>query len=404
MNRKLRMVLNNFDKAAQPSDCVEILSEKNVKRARRFLATFPEYSVTPLRRLEQLAKHIGIGEIYVKDESFRFDLNSFKALGGAWAMGNYLADRLGRSIDELTLEELLKPETKEAIGDITFYTATDGNQGRAIAWVAQRLGQKSVVYMPEGSSLTRLNNILACGTDASITDMNYNDAVRYANEMAQKNNGIIVQDTAWEGYTEIPTQIMQGYGIMALEALEEIRAKGLPEPTHIFLQAGVGSMAGACQGFFASVYGKECPFTIIVEPDEANCYYQSAAQNTLVNISGDMRTIMVGLACGEPNIISYDIMKNWSSAFLSLPDYVSGDGMRVLGNPLTGDDRIVSGESGAPPTGSLYNLMSDPDLAEIRDQLGLDENSRVLLFSTEGDTDPDRYRDIVWRGNFSRFD
>ena len=222
--------------------------------------------------------------------------------------------------------------------------------------------------------------------------------------MAVKNNGVIIQDTAWEGYTEIPVYIMQGYGIMALEALEQIRAGGLQEPTHIFLQAGVGSMAGACQGFFAAVYGKDCPFTIIVEPDEANCYYQSAAQKTLVNISGDMRTIMVSSACGEPSPISYEIMKNWSSAYLSLPDYVSGDGMRILGNPLQGDERIISGESGAPPTGALFNLMTDPELEDIRQKLGLDENSRVLVFSTEGDTDPQRYRDIVWKGEFSRYD
>ena len=404
MNRKLRMVKNQFEKNPDPADCVEILSEENVKRARRFVATFPEYDVTPLRRLTKLAGKIGVGEIYLKDESFRFGLNSFKALGGAWAMGNDLAKRLGRDIDGLSLDELLLPATKEQIGDMIFYTATDGNQGRAVAWVAQKLGQKSVVYMPEGSSQARLDNILACGSDASITDMNYNDAVRYANEMAQKNNGVIIQDTAWEGYTEVPIYIMQGYGIMALEALEQIREQGLEEPTHIFLQAGVGSMAGACQGFFAAVYGKDCPTTIVVEPDEANCYYQSAAQNTLVNISGDMRTIMVGLACGEPNPISYEIMKNWSSAFLSLPDYVSGDGMRILGNPLDGDDRVVSGESGAPPTGSLYNLMTDPELEEIRQDLGLDETSRVLLFSTEGDTDPERYRNIVWKGEFSRYD
>ncbi|PKK40520.1 Diaminopropionate ammonia-lyase [Clostridiaceae bacterium JG1575] len=404
MNRKLRMVLNGFPKEEDRGRYVEILSQKEVQRARRFVSSFPEYQETPLVNLEGLASRIGVANVYVKDESFRFGLNSFKALGGAWAMGNFLADKLHRNIDELTLEELLKPETKEAIGDVTFYTATDGNQGRAVAWVAQKLGQKSVVYMPEGSSAARLNNILACGSDASITQMNYNDAVRYANEMAQKNNGIIVQDTAWEGYTEVPTHIMQGYGIMALEALEQIRAQNLPEPTHIFLQAGVGSMAGACQGFFASVYQDACPVTIVVEPDEANCYYQSAAQQTLVNISGDMRTIMVGLACGEPNIISFDIMKHWSSAFLSLPDYVSGDGMRVLGNPLPGDTRIVSGESGAPPTGALYHLMTDPELASVRASLGLDEHARVLLFSTEGDTDPDRYRDIVWNGAFSRFD
>lgn len=404
MNRKLRMVPNTYTKNPNPREVVSQFSLEKIQRARKFVATFPDYSVTPLHELKNLAEGIGVGTIYLKDESPRFGLNSFKALGGAWAMGLYLAERLGRDIAELSFDELLKPETRAQLGDITFYTATDGNQGRAIAWVANKLQQKSVVYMPKGSAQVRLDNILAQGSDASITEMNYDDAVRYASEMAEKNNGIIIQDTAWEGYTEVPLHIMQGYAIMALEALEQIGQAGGERPTHVFLQAGVGSMAGAMQGFIAASYPDNCPTTIIVEPDEANCFYQSAAQHTLINVAGDLRTIMVGLACGEPNVISYDIMKNWSSFYLSMPDYVAGDGMRVLGNPMTGDVRVVAGESGAPPMGALYNIMTDPELAETKEAMGLDENSRVLIFSTEGDTDPVRYRDIVWNGAYSRFD
>lgn len=404
MHRKLRMAPNTYLKNEDPRDVVQEFSLEKIQRARRFIQTFPEYHVTPLRDLKQLARYLGVGSIHVKDESFRFGLNSFKALGGAWAMGLYLAQRLGVDIDELSLQALLEPETKARLGDITFYTATDGNQGRAIAWVANRLGQKSVVYMPKGSAQIRLDHILALGSDASITEMNYDDCVRHASAMARQNNGIIVQDTAWEGYTEIPLHIMQGYGIMALEAREQCQARGLPEPTHIFLQAGVGSMAGGVQGFYAAEDRDNCPTTIIVEPDEANCFYQSAAQKKMMSVSGDLRTIMAGLACGEPNVISFDILKNWSAFFLSLPDYVAGDGMRILGNPLPGDARIISGESGAPPTGALYNLMTDPEMAALRKEMGLNQHSRILLFSTEGDTDPAGYRDIVWNGSFSRFD
>lgn len=404
MNRKLRMVPNTYLKNEDPREVVSEFTIEKIERARKFIATFPEYSVTPLHELKNLAKEIGLGTIYLKDESHRFGLDSFKGLGGAWAMGLYLADRLGRNIDELSLAELVKPETREKLGDITFYTATDGNQGRAIAWVARKFQQKAVVYMPKGSAQIRLDHILAQGADASITDMNYDDSVRYASEMADRNNGVMVQDTAWEGYTDIPLHIMQGYGVMALEAMEQIRGNGRERATHVFLQAGVGSMAGAMQGFIAAHYPDICPTTVIVEPDEANCFYQSAAQHTMINVGGDLRTIMAGLACGEPNVISYDIMRNWSSFFLSLPDYVAGDGMRVLGNPLPGDVRVIAGESGAPPLGALYNIMTDPDLADTRQALGLDENSRVLMFSTEGDTDPVNYRDIVWKGAFSRFD
>lgn len=203
MNRKLRMVANTYLKNEDPREVVSEFTIDKIKRARRFISTFPEYSVTPLHELKNLAKEIGVGTIYLKDESHRFGLNSFKGLGGAWAMGLYLADRLGRDIDELSLDELLKPEIREKLGDITFYTATDGNQGRAIAWAARKFQQKAVVYMPKGSAQVRLDHILEQGAEASITEMNYDDSVRYASEMAEKNNGVMIQDTAWENYTDI---------------------------------------------------------------------------------------------------------------------------------------------------------------------------------------------------------
>ena len=257
--------------------------------------------------------------------------------------------------------------------------------------------------MPKGSSQIRLDNILAEGSEASITDLNYDDAVRLAAKHAKENNGVIIQDTAWEGYIDIPIWIMQGYGTMALEARDQLEKFGVDRPTHIFIQAGVGSLAGAVQGFFAAVYKDNVPITVIVEPDLANCYYKSSMQGdgNPVDVGGDMNTIMAGLACGEPNIIGFEIIKNYSTAFLSCPDYVAAKGMRILAAPLKGDRQIISGESGAVTLGSLFSILKDEYYEDLRKELKIDKNSKILIFNTEGDTDPIKYKDIVWDGEYT---
>ena len=317
-------------------------------------------------------------------------------------MAKYLAQKLGKDISELPYERLISDEVRDELGDITFVTATDGNHGRGVAWTANKLKQKSVVYMPKGSSQIRLENIRKEGADASITDMNYDEAVRLAAKYASEHNGVVIQDTAWEGYEDIPAWIMQGYGTMGLEALNQLKDFGVERPTHIFIQAGVGSLAGAIQGFFASVYKENCPITTIVEASEAACIYKSAVANdgNLRIVDGDMPTIMAGLACGEANIIGWDVLKNCSSMFVSAPDYISANGMRILGNPINEDKKVVSGESGAVTLGLLYEIMTNNEYLELKEKLGLDENSKILLFSTEGDTDPDKYREIVWKGEY----
>ena len=235
-----------------------LLNRETAEKIREFHKTFPMYEPTPLAELKETAKYLGLGNIYVKDESFRFGLNAFKVLGGSHAIGKYLAGILGKELSEISYDLLVSDETREKLGDITFVTATDGNHGRGVAWTANQFKQKSVVYMPKGSAEERLNNIKAAGADASITDMNYDDAVRLANKNAQEKGWVLVQDTAWEGYEEIPTWIMQGYGTMGLEALEQMPEK----PTHIFLQAGVGSMAAAIAATAAdgpvTILGAEC--------------------------------------------------------------------------------------------------------------------------------------------------
>lgn len=376
---------------------------ENAKKVNAFHRSFPEYSVTPLANLNHFAEQVGLKSIHVKDESYRFNLNAFKVLGGSYAIGNYIAKKLGMDISELPYEKMTSEEIKEKLGEVTFVTATDGNHGRGVAWTANRLGQKSVVYMPKGSAKERLDNIKALGSDASITDLNYDDAVRLANEGAEKYGWVMVQDTAWEGYEDIPGWIMEGYTTMAYEAVQQL---GDEKPTHVFLQAGVGAMSGGVTGFLADYYGdKDRPIITIVEPNKADCIYRTAEANDgkLHFVTGDMDSIMAGLCCGEPCTIGWNVLKDHADHFVSIPDYCAAKGMRILGNPLPGDDKVISGESGAATFGFVAELMTNPSLDWLRKKLKIDENSRILCFSTEGDTDKENYRRIVWDGLYQSY-
>ena len=388
------------------SDCVERMSLMDVgtiRRVRDFHRSFPQYSVTPLASLDRLADMLGVGAIFVKDESYRFGLNSFKALGATFALASFIAKTVGRSVWELDYETLTSPDMRRELGDFTFFATTDGNHGRAVAWAARQIGQKSVIYMPKGCPQIRLENIRREGAQAYIAETNYDDTIRMTASLADSTpRGVIVQDTAWEGYEDIPGWIMQGYGVMALEACEQLEELGV-KPTHMLIQAGVGAFAGSAQGLAANFYGDSCPTTFVVEPGVADCHYRSVLKGdgSIVNVGGNMETIMAGLACGEPNIISWDILKNKSSFFTTIEDNAAARGMRVLGSPLKGDPRVISGESGASTMGFLIELLTNKDLSDLRQQAGIGRDSRILLFSTEGDTDPGNYRNVVWDGKYA---
>lgn len=378
-----------------------VMAADEVNKARTFHQSFPQYSKTPLAKLTGMASWLGLNEVYVKDESYRFGLNAFKVLGGSFAMAKYIAKQTGKDVSALPYHVLTSEALRQEFGQATFFTATDGNHGRGVAWAANRLGQKAVVYMPKGTTQTRLDNILKEHAAATIEEVNYDECVRMAAAAAaQTPNGVVVQDTAWDGYEEIPAWIMQGYGTMAMEADEQLHTGGCERPTHVFVQAGVGSLAGAVQGYFANQYPENPPKVIVVEADVAACLYEGAKAGDGMPriVDGDMQTIMAGLACGEPNTISWDILKNHVDTFISAPDWVAAKGMRMLSAPLKGDPQVVSGESGAAPFGVLACIMKMDEYKELRKHLGLDESSQVLLFSTEGDTDPDRYKNIVWEG------
>lgn len=380
---------------------LDLMSEENVKKANEFHKSFPQYSVTPLQKLSALASYLGVKNIYCKDESYRFGLNAFKVLGGSYAMGRYIAQELDRDISELPYSVLSSDKLREEFGQATFFTATDGNHGRGVAWAANRLGQKAVVRMPKGTTKTRFDNIAKEGATVTIEECNYDDCVRMAAaEAAKTEHGIIVQDTAWEGYEEIPAWIMQGYGTLVREADEQLKADGIERPTHVFVQAGVGSLAGAVVGYFAHKHKDNPPVMAVCEASAADCLYRSAVEKTgnLVNVTGDLETIMAGLACGEGNTIGWDILKNHVTVFASCPDWMSAKATRIYANPLENDPHIVSGESGSVPLGFAFTALHDADVKDLKEALKLDENSTILVISTEGDTDPVRYREIVWDG------
>ncbi|MDO4547099.1 MAG: diaminopropionate ammonia-lyase [Clostridia bacterium] len=382
---------------------LSIMGLENVEKAERFHRSFPQYSVTPLARLSMMAKELGVSEIFVKDESYRFGLNAFKVLGGSFAMAKYIASRTNSDISMMTYDYLTSEKLKEDFGQATFFTATDGNHGRGVAWAANKLGQKAVVHMPKGSAQTRFFNIQKEGAQVTIEDMNYDDCVRLAaKEAGETQNGVIVQDTAWDGYEDIPSWIMQGYGTMAREAANQLSEMNVQRPTHIFVQAGVGSLAGAVVGYFTNLYRDNPPKMVIIEASAADCLYKGAlaGDGKPRIVEGDLQTIMAGLACGEPNTLSWDILRNHASAFISCPDWVSALGMRMLSSPLKGDQRVISGESGAVGMGVLAAITGGDTYKELRDLIGLDSNSRVLMFSTEGDTDPEQYKNVVWGGKY----
>lgn len=376
---------------------------EQAQRVRHFHQSFPEYSVTPLVKLEALAKELGVQSIYVKDESYRFGLNAFKVLGGSYAIAREIGRLLGLKEEELTMDRLLAPDVKERLGTLTFVTATDGNHGRGVAWTAQRLGHRAVVFMPKGTAAERLENIRRLGAEASITNVNYDDTVRLARAYAAEHKGIIVQDTSWEGYDEVPLHIMQGYTTMGSEIVEQLQAYGNIKPTHVFLQAGVSAMAGAMAGIIADYYKERRPLITIVEPNQADCIYRTALANDgqLHTVGGALDSIMAGLCCGEPCNLGWRQLAAYADNFVAMPDRAAALGMRVLGSPMGSDAAVVAGESGAAGFGLAMAVLWEQDLAELKRSLQLDAKSVILCISTEGATDVANYRRIMWEGAWS---
>ena len=272
---------------------------------------------------------------------------------------------------------------------ITVTCATDGNHGRAVAWGAQLFGCRCVVFVHEEVSAARRAAIAQYGAEVIEVPGNYDDSVRHAAAAAERNGWTVVSDTTWEGYREIPIDVMHGYGVMAREILDQMASE---PPTHVIVQAGVGGLAAAICAAFWIGWGERRPQLVVVEPIRADCYFQSAKAGAPVAVAGALDTVMAGLACGEVSPLAWEILKSGADAFAVVDDRYALDAMRALARPEPGDPAIVAGETGAAGLALLFALQGR---AAHREALALRADSRVLLIGTEGDTDPALYRKII---------
>ena len=397
----VRWCPNQHAATVKTSQAVSAVFPPGVTRlVRDFHRQMPGYKISPLKGLPNLAAMLGLGGIWVKDESQRLALRSFKILGGSYAIYRVVKSMLGIEGREIPFSQLLPEEVHRKLGDVTFAAATDGNHGRGVAWAASTMNFKSVIYVHKFTSQARIDAIAGCGAEVRIVDGTYDDAVRQASADAQRNGWQVISDTSWEGYEDVPRWVMQGYSTMLSEAQEQLAGQGIIKPTHVFVQAGVGALAAAVIGFYHHLFGEHDPVAVVVEPDKAACLYRSVeiGDGQPHSFAGDLDTIMAGLACGDPSPLAWKVLWDCADVFLRCPDYVAARGMRVYGVPLNGDPFIVSGESGAVTLGALMFIMERPELAGLREKLQLDRHSQVLLVNSEGNTDPNHFRRIVWDG------
>jgi len=365
------LALNPRVRASASPAARAVLDEAVFQAARTAIRSWPGYAPTPLRSLDGLARAAGLGAIFLKDESGRFGLGSFKALGGGYAVA-HAVERRGPGI--------------------TVTCATDGNHGRAVAWGAARAGCGCVIFVHEGVSPGRRRAIEAFGAEVRVVPGTYDDAVRRSAEVATAEGWVLVSDTSWEGYEAIPRDVMQGYAVMAEEALDQLA--DAPPPTHVFLQGGVGGLAAAVAARLDRRFGPGRPRIVVVEPDRAACLLESCRAGRPVAVEGDLATVMAGLACGEPSLLAWRVLDELAHAFLAIPDHAAVAVMRLLAEGVGGDPPLVIGESGVA---GLAGALAAAGCRALAEPLGLGPQSRVLVIGTEGATDPELWRAIVGR-------
>lgn len=332
------------------------------------------YKPTPLVTLPGLAKKYGVKNIYIKDESFRFGLNAFKALGASYAIHKLL-------------------ERDPSIE--TFCSATDGNHGRAVAWAAKQHGKESRIFVPRGTTEARIDAIQGEGAVVEVIDRNYEATCEHAQIMASGNGWTLVQDTTLENYEEIPALIMAGYLTHFME--EEKTLNVLPQAgvDVIFLQSGVGSWPAAAAWYYTNRYGNKKPKLVIVEPTEAAGMLASMEAGERSSPKGNFKTIMAGLNCGIPSASAWEILKDTVDAVIAIDDNFAVEAIREFYYSKEGDPRIMSGESGAGGLAGFIAIMKDERFKPVKESLGIDKNSRILFFNSEGATDPPSFQRII---------
>jgi len=360
-------------------------------RAIAMIETWPGYAPTPLVMLRGLAKETNVAAIKLKNEAGRFGLGSFKALGGAYAISRLLLNQLNAGRETpVGLDFLLSDKGRALNSKVILCTATDGNHGRSVAWGAQMFGCNCVIFIHEHVSEARETAIASYGARVVRVAGNYDDSVREAKTTAAREGWTVISDTSYEGYRDIPLDVMAGYAVMVCEAITQWGSANLP--THVFLQTGVGAMAAAVAVQLQEAYGDDCPKIILVDPINAACFYDSLKHGTPTVTLGGLETVMAGLACGEISDLAWDILYEGVDAVVAIDDDAAKNVMRVLAAGNTLDAPMVAGESGASGLAAFLALAHD-DAA--RTALGITAESRLLFFSTEGATDPEIYQAIV---------
>ena len=373
----IKIVQNKNRGAEVDTSAYSFAATENIRRLHTSLKVYKE---TPLLELKNFR---GVRSIFIKDESQRFGLKAFKGLGGVWAIYKVISDELG--LKNPTLDEIFTH--RDELARMTFITTTDGNHGKGVSWAAGLFGCKSFVYMPRGTVEVRAQAVRDAGSaTVEITDMNYDDCIKFTAALAEKNRWHLIQDTSWAGYEEIPAQIMLGYSTLAYEALRQMNYQ---RPTHIFLQAGVGSMAGAIAAVFAENFKDNPPRVTIVEPTEVACFYETMriGAGKIYSATGNGQTMMAGLNCATPCDLAWKIIRRYAADTATISDDVATDAMRILAA-----QKIISGESGCAGFALANAALNSPKLYRA---LELDEQSIIFVINTEGDTDPDNYRKIL---------
>jgi diaminopropionate ammonia-lyase len=373
--------------AVYPSELLEIASLEKSRIAVAEISRWPGYKPTPLYQLESLARSIGVNKIFYKDESQRFNLQSFKALGGAYAVARQLQARIyQRCGKNATIDELLGDRYQSIIDEVVISCATDGNHGRSVAWGCQMFGCRCVIYIHRDVSAGREQAMQALGAEVIRIDGNYDASVKQADNEASLHQRIIVSDTSYPGYMDIPKDVALGYTVMLAEAVEQMQGS---IPTHVFIQAGVGGLAAAVCAYFWELWGEQRPRFIVVEPEQANCLQQSARAGKPVAVEGDLDTLMAGLSCGEVSTLAWEILKPGANDFITVSENAVVPCMRLLAN---GEPAIEAGESAVAGIAALIAARNDIAMSSA---LGLDESSRIFVIGTEGATDAELYRELV---------
>lgn len=348
--------------------CNAVFDQEGFAKAYESISAWPKYAPTPLVELAGLASAIGVGHILYKDEGTRFGLGSFKALGGAYAVS--------RLVEKLCSNQ------------ITVASATDGNHGRSVAWGAKNVSAQAVIYIHKEVSKGREAALKELGARVVRIDGNYDDSVRACAEDAAANGWHVVSDTSWPGYQEMPKLVMDGYSVMAHEAIDQ---SPLP-PTHVFLQGGVGGLAAAVIARYVAEYGANAPRFIVVEPAFAHCLFESAKAGQPRTVSVEHETLMAGLSCGEVSELAWPILQHCVADFITMADPLVAPAMQLLAQSPFDDKAVTAGESAVAGIAALLACAQDQNL---RDAMDLSQTSRVMLIGTEGATDPEIYAQLI---------